>query len=72
VLKYVTEGNVEVRIGVKKRQGIRRNQLMDDPKEVREEVLDRTLWRTRCGRGYGPLLDRQTNVCFCVYLTCTC
>jgi len=24
-----------------------------------EEVLDRTLWRTRCGKGYGPVV-RET------------
>jgi hypothetical protein len=40
-------------------------QLLDDLKEKRiywklkEEALDRTLWRTRFGRGYGPVV-RQT------------
>jgi hypothetical protein len=40
-------------------------QLLDDVKETRrdwkskEEALDRTLWRTRFGRGYGPVV-RQT------------
>jgi hypothetical protein len=53
---------------VKESQRIRRNQLLDDPKKVREEVLDRTLWRTRCGRGYGPLLDRQQKMNVCVFL----
>jgi hypothetical protein len=49
------------------RQGRRRKQLLDDIKETRrywklkEEALDRTLWRTRFGRGYGPVL-RQTAV----------
>jgi hypothetical protein len=39
---------------------------MDDLKEKRqywqlkEEALDRTLWRTRFGRGYGPVV-RQTK-----------
>jgi hypothetical protein len=42
-----------------------RKQLLDDLKETRrhwkwkEEALDRTLWRTRFGRGYGPVV-RQT------------
>jgi hypothetical protein len=27
--------------------------------ELKEEALDRTLWRTRFGRGYGPVV-RQT------------
>jgi hypothetical protein len=45
--------------------GRRRKQLLDDLKEKRrygelkEEALDRTLWRTRFGRGYGPVV-RQT------------
>jgi hypothetical protein len=44
------------------RPGRRRKQLLDDLKEKRgnwklkEEALDRTLWRTRFGRGYGPLV----------------
>jgi hypothetical protein len=42
--------------------GRRRKQLLDDLKEKRrywklkEEALDRTLWRTRFGRGYGPVV----------------
>jgi hypothetical protein len=27
--------------------------------KLKEEAPDRTLWRTRCGKGYGPAL-RQT------------
>jgi hypothetical protein len=47
------------------RRGRRRKQLLNDLKEKRiywklkEEPLDRTLWRTRFGRGYGPVV-RQT------------
>jgi hypothetical protein len=47
------------------RRGRRRNQLLDDVKEKRiywklkVEALHRTLWRTRFGRGYGPVV-RQT------------
>jgi hypothetical protein len=43
----------------------RRKALLDDLKEQRrywkleEEALDRVLWRTRFGRGYG-LVVRQT------------
>jgi hypothetical protein len=42
-----------------------RTELLDDVKEKRrywklkEEALDRTMWRTRFGRGYGPVV-RQT------------
>jgi hypothetical protein len=65
LLKHVIEGNVEGRIEMKGRRGRRRKQLLDDLKEKRrywklkEKALDRTLWRTRFGRGYGPVV-RQT------------
>jgi hypothetical protein len=47
------------------RRGRRLKQLQDDLKEkirywkLKEEALDRTLWRTRFGRGYEPVV-RQT------------
>jgi hypothetical protein len=43
----------------------RRRKLLDDLKErrgyshLKEEALDRTVWRTRFGRGFGPVV-RQT------------
>jgi hypothetical protein len=61
----VIEGKLEGRIEVMGGRGRRRKQLLDDLKEKRrywklkEEALDRTLWRTRFGRGYGPVV-RQT------------
>jgi hypothetical protein len=48
------------------RRGRKRKQLLDDLKETRghcklkEEALDRTVWRTGFGSGYG--LVRQTAV----------
>jgi hypothetical protein len=48
------------------RRGRRRRQLLDDVKEKRrycklkEEALDRKLWRTRFGRGYGPVVRQIT------------
>jgi hypothetical protein len=47
------------------RRGRRRKKLLDNLKEnirywkLKEEALDRTLWRTRFGRGYGRVV-RQT------------
>jgi len=48
------------------RRGRRSRKLMDDLKKrrgyshLKEEALDRTLWRDRFGRGFGPVV-RQTN-----------
>jgi hypothetical protein len=48
------------------RQGRRRRKLFDDFKErrgcshLKEEALDRTMWRARFGRGFGPVV-RQTS-----------
>jgi hypothetical protein len=65
LLKHVIEGKLEGRIEVMRIQGRRRKQLLDDLKKTRrywklkEEALDRIVWRTRFGRGYGPVV-RQT------------
>ena len=46
-------------------RGRRRKQPLDDRKEKtgyskwKEEALDRTVWRARFGRGFGPVV-RQT------------
>jgi hypothetical protein len=50
---------------VTRRRGRRRRKLRDDLKErrwyshLKEEALDRTMWRARLGRGFGPVV-RQT------------
>jgi len=49
------------------RQGRRRRKLLDDLKESRgyshlkEEALDRTMWRARFGRGFGPVVRQSTK-----------
>ena len=49
------------------RRGRRRGKLLDDLKEKRgychlkEEALDRTLWRAHFGRGFGPVVRQTTN-----------
>jgi hypothetical protein len=51
LLKHVIEGKLEGRIEMTGRRGRRRKQLLDDLKEnkrywkLKEEALDRTLWR---------------------------
>jgi hypothetical protein len=65
LLKHVIGGKLEGRIEVTRRRRRRRKLLLDEFKEKRrywnlkEEALDRTLWRTRFGRDYGPVV-RQT------------
>jgi len=57
---------IEGRIEVTGRRGRKSKELLDDLKEKRgycklkEEALDRTLWRTCCGGGYRSVL-RQTE-----------
>jgi hypothetical protein len=57
LLKHITHVKIEEGIEVTGRQERRRKQLLNDLNETRgywklkEESLDRTLWRTRFGRG---------------------
>jgi len=52
---------------VTRRGGRRRKKLQDDLKErrgyshLKEEVLDRTIWRARFGRGFGPVIRQTTK-----------
>jgi hypothetical protein len=45
---------------VTRRRGRRRRKLLDDLRErrgysnLKEEALDRTMWRARFGKGFGP------------------
>ena len=49
------------------RRGRRHRKLRDDLKEMRgysylkEEALDRTMWRARFGRSFGPLIRQTTK-----------
>jgi hypothetical protein len=63
----VIEGKLEGKIEIIGRRGRRRKQLLDDFKEKRrywklkEEAADRTMWRTRLGRGYGVVVRQTTE-----------
>jgi len=67
LLKYVIEGKIKRRLEVTRRRRRRRKQIPDKPRETREywklkkEELDRTLWRTRYGRVYGPVVRETTE-----------
>ena len=63
VIERKIKGGMEV-TGGRERRGWK---LLDDPKErkgyshLKEEALDRTMWRARFGRGFGSLLRQTTN-----------
>jgi hypothetical protein len=65
LLQRVIEGKIQGEVEVTGRRGRRRTKLLDDLKErrgyshLKEEALDRTTWRARFGRGFGPVV-RQT------------
>jgi hypothetical protein len=67
LLQQVTEGKIQGRIEVTGRQGRRRRKLLDDLMErgvyshLKEEALDRTMWRARFGRGFGPVVRQTTK-----------
>jgi len=58
-----TQGEMEVT----RRRGRRRKKLLDDLKgrrgcsHLKEEALDRTMWRNRFGRGVGPVVRQITE-----------
>jgi hypothetical protein len=65
LLQQVIEGKIKGGIEITGRQGRKRRKLLDDLKErgyshLKEEALDRTMWRAGFGRGFGPVV-RQTN-----------
>jgi len=60
------------------RRGRRRRKLLDDLKErrryshLKEEALDRTMWRSRFGRGFGPVVRQTTNIYIYIYIYLRC
>ena len=70
LLKHIIEGKIERRIEVNTRWGRRRKQLLGDLKDrtgcgkLKEKAPDRALWRTRFGRGCGPLVRESIEWMF--------
>jgi hypothetical protein len=66
-LQRFIEGKIKGRIEVIGRRGRRRRKLLDDLKErrgyshLKEEALDRTMWRAGFGRGCGPVVRQSTK-----------
>jgi len=67
LLQWVIEGKIKGGIEVTGRRGRRRGKLLDYLKErtgyshLKEEALDRTMWRARFGRGFGPVVRQTTK-----------
>jgi hypothetical protein len=67
LLQHIIEGKIEGRIKVTVRRGRKRKQLLEDLRQtggfekLKEDSLDRTLFRTRFGRGYGPVIRQKTG-----------
>ena len=67
LLKQVIEGKIKGDMEVERRRGRRRKKLLDDLKDrrgyshLKEEALDRTMWRHHFGGGFGPFVRQNTE-----------
>ena len=67
LLQQVIEGKIKGGIVVTGRRGRRRRKLLDDFKKrrgychLKEEALDRTMWRDGFGRGFGTVVRQTTK-----------
>jgi hypothetical protein len=67
LLRQVIKGKIKLWIEVRGRRGRRRRKLLDDLKErrgyshLKEETLDRTIWRAGFGRGFGHVVRETTK-----------
>jgi hypothetical protein len=59
LIRQVIEGKIKGEMEVTRRRGRRRKKLLDDLREgrgyshLKEDALNRTMWRNRFGRGIG-------------------
>ena len=62
LLQQVIEGKIKGQIEMTRRRGRRRKKLLDDLKDrrgycqLKGEALDRSMWRNRFGRSFGPVV----------------
>jgi len=67
LLKQVIEGKIKGEMEVTRRRGKRRKTLLDDLKDrrvyshLKEEALDRAVWRNRFKGGFGPVVRHNTE-----------
>jgi hypothetical protein len=67
LLQQVIEEKIKGGVEVTGRGGRRRRKLLDDLKErrgyshIKEEALDRLVWRAGFGRSFGPVVRQTTK-----------
>jgi len=67
LLRQVIDGNIKGEMEVTRIRGRRRRKLLDDLKDrkgyshLKEEALDRTMWRKRFGGGFEPVVRQNTE-----------
>jgi hypothetical protein len=67
LIQQVIEGKIKEEIEVPGRRGRSRRKLLDGLKErrgyshLKDEAIDRTVWRARFGRGFGPVFRQTTE-----------
>jgi len=67
LLKQVIEEKIKGEMEVARRRGRRCKKLLDDLKDrrgyyhLKEEALDRTMWKHRFGGGFGPVVRQNTE-----------
>jgi hypothetical protein len=67
LLKQVIEGKIKGEMEVTRRRGRKHKKLLDDLKDrrgyshLKEEALDRTMYRNRFGGGFGPVVRQNTE-----------
>jgi hypothetical protein len=67
LLKQVIEGKIKGKMEVTRRRGRRRRKLPDDLKgrrgysHLKEEALDRTMWRNRFRGGFESVVRQNTE-----------
>ena len=67
LLKQIIEGKINGKMEVTRRRRRRRNKLLDDLKDgrgyphLKEEALDRSMWRNHFGGGFEPVVRQNTE-----------
>jgi len=67
LLKQVIKGKIKGEMAVARRRGRRRKKLQEDLKDMtgdshlKEEALDRSMWRHRFGGGFGLVVRENTE-----------